>query len=245
MACEHVDPIIVKQCTILCLFFLFLASTQRGCMHHHCNIVTEVFDWFKFEESLDKDLFCNVHRMDKASVRKLVSDKQPNLRKKCKRPDKSRLSYECVASITLSYLGGAHICDLRVLHRPITKKVMHSYIWNVADAINETCKFQFPLGNASLMNVEAGFRSKSRPQVLIGCLGAIDGMHFPMKNPGNAMHNPNRFCVQRKAKFALLHLACCDSNRKFAFFYCSKCSKSHDSLAFSGTKVSIFAQSDF
>ena len=62
-----------------------------------------------------------------------------------------------------------------------------------------------------------------------------------MKNSGNVMHNPNRFYVQRKAKFALLCLACCDSNSKFTSFDCSKCSKSHDSLAFSGTEVSIFA----
>lgn len=179
MACEHVDPIVVKQYTIMCLFFLFLASTQRGCMHHPYNIVTEVFDWFKFEESLDKDLFYNVHRMGKASFRKLVSDIQPNLRNKHKRPDKLHLSYECMVNITLSYLGGARICDLRVLCRPITKKVMHSYVWNVIDAINETCKFQFPLDHASLMNLEAGFRSKSRSQVLRGCLGAIDGMLFP------------------------------------------------------------------
>ena len=59
-----------------------------------------------------------------------------------------------------------------------------------------------------------------------------------MMNPGNKIKDLNRYFVQRKNKFALLYLDCCDSNRKFTFFDCSKCSRSHDSLAFSGTEVS-------
>ena len=79
---EQANPIIVQQYTIICLFFLFLASTQRGCMRNPYTIVSEVFDWFKFEESLDKDLFYNIHRIDKVSFCKLVWDILPNLRKK-------------------------------------------------------------------------------------------------------------------------------------------------------------------
>lgn len=114
-----------------------------------------------------------------------------------------------------------------------------SCIWNVIDSINETHKFSFPLDPASLVHLETGFHAKSRHQVLKGCLGAIDGIHFPMMNPGNKIDNPQRYYVQRKGKFALLHLACCESNRKFAFFDCSKVAKTHDSLAFYGTEVSF------
>ena len=39
-------------------------------------------------------------------------------------PDKLRLSYACMVIITLSYLGGARISDLRVLYRPVKKKVI-------------------------------------------------------------------------------------------------------------------------
>ena len=114
-----------------------------------------------------------------------------------------------------------------------------SCIWNAIDSINETHKFDFPADPASLVRLETGFRSKSRSQVLKGCLGAIDGVHFPMMNPGNTIDNPQQCFVQRKGKFALLHLACCDSDRKFTFFDCSKSAKTHDSLAFYGTKVSF------
>ena len=71
-----------------------------------------------------------------------------------------------------------------------------------------------------------------------GCLGCIDGMHFPMMNPVNQIKDPMRHYVQRKAKHAMLCMACCDSDQKFTFFDCSKSSKSHDSLAFYGTSVS-------
>ena len=127
---------------------------------------------------------------------------------------------------------GSRICDQRVLCRPITKSVIMSCTWNVIDSINETYEFDFPTDPASLVRLETGFRSKSRSQVLKGCLGAIDGVHFPMMNPGNAIDNPQRYFVQRKGKFALLCLACCDSDRKFTFFDCSKSAKAHSSLAF-------------
>ena len=65
-----------------------------------------------------------------------------------------------------------------------------SCIWNAIDSINETNKFEFPTDPASLVSLETGFRSNSRSQGLKGYLGAIDGMHFPMMNPGNKIDNP-------------------------------------------------------
>ena len=63
-----------------------------------------------------------------------------------------------MVSITLSYLGRAYICDLRVLYRPIKKKVIFIYVWNVIDAINETHSFSFPTEYACLTEIEPGFR---------------------------------------------------------------------------------------
>ena len=229
--------LLARQYMIFCLFFLFLASTQRGITYNPYEIVKSAFDWSSFEKSLEQDLFYNVHRMDRPSFYVLLRQIGPNLAKKYKRSDKLRLSYASMVSITLSYLGGARICDLRVLYRPIKKKVIFSYIWNVIDAINETYNFSFPTDHASLAEIERGFRSKSRRRCLKGCLGAIDGIHFWMLNPGKQIPNPNRFFVQRKNKFSLLYIACCNSDQKFTFFDCSKCSKSHDSLAFYGTEV--------
>ena len=50
MLAEHVNPIVVRQYTIICLFFIFLASTQRGCM---CDPYTDRFT------SINARCWCN------------------------------------------------------------------------------------------------------------------------------------------------------------------------------------------
>ena len=64
---EVYHPITMQQCKLLYFCFLFFLSTQRGYSYDPYNVVKDVFSWFAFENSLDKDLFCNVHRMDKIS----------------------------------------------------------------------------------------------------------------------------------------------------------------------------------
>ena len=76
------------------------------------------------------------------------------------------------------------------------------------DFIIETYEFEFPADPVSFVRLETWFRSKSRSQVLKWCLGAIDGLHFPMTNPRNSINDPQRFFVQRKINFALLNFAC-------------------------------------
>ena len=120
---EACHPIAAQQCELICICFLFFLITQRGFCCDPYRIVKDVFAWSKFEESLDKDLFHNAHRMDEPSFYKSLDCILPQLRKKYKKPHKLRLSYPCVLSMTLSYLGGARICDLRVLHRPMQKRL--------------------------------------------------------------------------------------------------------------------------
>ena len=98
-------------------------STQRGFSCEWYNVVKDVFSWSAFENSLDKDLFYDVYRMNKTSFNKLLKHISPQLREKYKDPKKLCLSYACQLSITLSYLGCARICDLRVLHRTMKRKV--------------------------------------------------------------------------------------------------------------------------
>ena len=88
------------------------------------------------------------------------------------------------------------------------------------DAINETCKFSFPLDHYSLSNIEAGFRASIRHQYLKGYLEAIEGMVFSTKSPVNAINNPNVFCVDRKNKFVLLNLAACNCNQGSVHMFC-------------------------
>ena len=91
--------------------------------------------------------------------------------------------------------------------------------------------------HVTLIDIENGFRSLSRKQVLKGCLGTIGGMHFLMSCPGKSAPNSYRHTSQIKHKFTLLRLAYYNSNRKFSFLDCSKCSNIHDSIDFYGTNV--------
>ena len=134
----------------------------------------------------------------------------------------TRVLYQYMLNMMLSYLGRARSCNIRVLYQPMYKYVLMECVWNVIDSINDTFTFSFLLDARVLINIETGFCSKSRKQVLKGCIGALDEIHFPMKYSGKNILNSNRYFVKRKDKFVLLHIACCDSNRKFAFFNCSK-----------------------
>ena len=126
------------------------------------------------------------------------------------------------------------------MHQPIKNKVIFSYIyiWNVIDALIEIYAFSFPSNHRKLIDIENSFRSKNR--IFKGCFGDIDNIHVPMTCTEKWMHNYDRYFVQRKNKFALLFLDSCDSNRKVTYFDCSKFSRSHDSVAFSITKVILF-----
>ena len=227
------------QCYVICFFVLYLSTKTHHSQGIQSRPPRKAFNWSEFEDSIDDNLFHSIVRMDKASFHVLLKRIQPKLNDRYKYHFNLRFSFECMLHMTLSYLSGARISDLRVIYRPVSKMTIFRYIWSVIDAINQTFQFSFPVSAVELSKLECGFRAKSRNGVLKGCIGAIDGIHFPMKNPGKAIPNPNRYYVQRKNKFALLYIASCDAERKFTFFDCSKCSKSHHSMAFNGTKVSF------
>lgn len=124
MHATNIDPIAMKQCTLCCLIFIFLACAQRGCMRDPYAIALEVFDWNEYEKSLDAQLFCNTHHMDKKAFCALLKAALPTLHKKCKRPQQARLSHACMLSIALSHLGGARICDIRIICRPMQKSII-------------------------------------------------------------------------------------------------------------------------
>ena len=119
---------VIRQWTLVFFVFLFLASSQRGCTYDSYTKPCNGFDWVEFENSVDKKLFYNVHRMNKDAFHILLNQILPNLRNKYKDLSKLRVPYASMLGITLSYLGGARICNLRVLYCPIKTEVIFSYI---------------------------------------------------------------------------------------------------------------------
>ena len=127
---------------MLLAVFLFLSSSN-ALSRDPWTVAREIFHWSNFEISLDDELFCNAHRMDKISFCRLLNEIVPSLKSKCKTPERIRLPFPSMLRVTLSCLGGARLCDLRVACRP-AKKVTKPCVWNTIDVITETCSFSFP-----------------------------------------------------------------------------------------------------
>ena len=118
---QHCNQIVVKQYFLYCLLFFCFLSSSQALQRNPYTVVRESFQWSNFERSLDDELFYNVHRMDKNSFCRLLNEIMPSLKSKCKRPERIRLPFPSMLSVTLSRLGGARLCDLRVMCHPIKK----------------------------------------------------------------------------------------------------------------------------
>ena len=118
---QDCNQIVVKQCFLCCLLFFCFLSSSQALQRNPYAVVRESFQWSNFERSLDDELFYNVHRMDKNCFYRLLDEIMPSLKSKHKRPERIRLPFPSMLSVTLSYLGGARLCDLRVTCRPMKK----------------------------------------------------------------------------------------------------------------------------
>lgn len=107
------------------------------------------------------------------------------------------ISAEVRLAMTLRYLAGGQILDLRLLYH-VSKSECYRSIWRCVDAINQHLKVEFPINEHDKLAVlESEFRTASRGGVWKGCVGAIDGCHFKMHGPGKAVDDPNSYFVSR------------------------------------------------
>jgi len=96
-----------------------------------------------------------------------------------------------------------------------------------------------PTTYGSLQHLAMRFtQSRSPPNPLNGCIGAIDGIAIKIKNPDDDLNPAQFYC--RKNFYALPLQAVADSDYRFT--YCSlKCvSSTHDSLSYSVSDLSTF-----
>mmetsp|Transcript_4501 Transcript_4501/g.6791 ORF Transcript_4501/g.6791 Transcript_4501/m.6791 type:complete len:328 (-) Transcript_4501:272-1255(-) len=139
----------------------------------------------------------------------------------------------------LTILGWWKYVDIRLFFN-ISVNEFYSSVWRVVEAINnyEGFKVVFPIDDEEkLTEIEGVFRSKSSHGMITGCVGAIDGCLLWQKNPGIAVHNPNRYYCARKEKCALLLMAIVDADRRFLFYDISCTPSTHDSLAWDSTRL--------
>lgn len=159
------------------------------------------------------------------------------------KPNSPPIELEVQVACTLRWLAGGATSDLQLVYN-IESATMYVFIWVVIDAINAALKIESPFGDTSkLSQLAADFRGYKRdgspraPGVFFGQVGAIDGIHFAMTNPGKAVENPLSYYVARKGCFALLCIAICDAQMRFTFADFRQSPTTHDSLAFRATEL--------
>ena len=140
---------------------------------------------------------------------------------------------EVKLAMALRFLAGGSPLDLKLIYHVSTSFVYDS-IWLVVDAVNKKLKMEFPLNDTDkLATLEAEWRARARCPGWVGQIGALDGVHFPMKAPTSTdVPDPTRYHVARKDKYAILAMAICDAQRRFLWINMSQTPNTHDSTRF-------------
>ena len=146
-------------------------------------------------------------------------------------------------AVTLRYLSGGQVIDLRLIYCISTNECYVS-IWRTVDAINKHLSPEDPLSQTGcygdpekMATIERDFRAASPDQTNVGNCGAMDGLGIKQRNPGVAVSNPNRYWVERKSAFCILCISICDQLRRFLWWDMSKVPQTHDSMAFKSTRL--------
>ena len=192
------------------------------------------FQWTEHLQNLNADEFQRRYRLPPEGFYKLLALLWPELHKPDKRKGgKRRATPHVMLAVTLRFMSGGAVTDLKLIYGLRSKKTVYSLLWQTVDAINKLLEITFKIGDANwLREREVEFAAaSSAPLAWRGQVGAVDGVHFPIRNPGKAVKDSLRYFVQRKDKFAMLCIAVCDANLRFTFYDMRQMPTTHDALA--------------
>ena len=162
------------------------------------------FSWAEHVLRLNEKEFKQRYRLNHESFYKLCDILRPDLEvKDPKQAKKSRFGtvvpVEVKLAIALRFFAGGMVLDLRLIYH-VSQNYVYQCVWNVVDAVNQNLHYDFPIDDVGeLQKLEKKFRDASIGQIWAGQVGAIDGVHFAMRNPGNKqVKNAKRYHVKRK-----------------------------------------------
>mmetsp|Transcript_4497 Transcript_4497/g.6787 ORF Transcript_4497/g.6787 Transcript_4497/m.6787 type:complete len:430 (-) Transcript_4497:272-1561(-) len=235
----------VKRQRLMCLaaVAIFLEEEENQSREYSPKKMPTRTNWDEHVTQVGATVFKKMYRIDKDNFKLLLSyirDKITTVNVEMARLSSgSEVCPEVRLAMTLRYLAGGSVWDIKLLFN-ISVNEFYSSVWRVVEAINnyEGFKVVFPIDDEEkLTEIEGVFRSKSSHGMITGCVGAIDGCLLWQKNPGIAVHNPNRYYCARKEKCALLLMAIVDADRRFLFYDISCTPSTHDSLAWDSTRL--------
>jgi hypothetical protein len=131
--------------------------------------------------------------------------------------------------------GGAPV-DIADIHGVSVNSVYTSF-WESIVTINQVLELSFDItDNHRMDELEAGFANKSG-HVLRGFVGAIDGIAIKIRKPTAAESKNPMSYYNRKGFFAINVQAICDAERRFLWVAATCCGSTHDSTAWTATKL--------
>ena len=147
---------------------------------------------------------------------------------------------ELIMAIGTRWLAGGSYIDIRHVYGCSAASVFRFRDMFMDAVLN--CKeldIIFPETNEDLKSTELKFANKSSEKIMIGCVGAIDGLFVKVCRPSmkECGYNPQAFFSGHYMAHGLNIQAICDSDRCFTFFGIVAPGNSSDQVAFERTSI--------
>lgn len=144
--------------------------------------------WGKFVDSVAPTKFRKMFRLDKESFDILLEKVKPRITTKnqaqaMRAHKQGPVTPETRLATTLRFLAGGSPWDIATIFS-VCEPELYRSLWVTVDAINHEFAMTFPQTLEDCIRVEKGFCAKSKNQCLRGCIGALDGCIFEVRNPG-------------------------------------------------------------
>lgn len=216
---------------LLPLSYLLLQSLRKRKSPSFARKIYTSFD--SYIRNMSESLFKTRHRVSKRLFKKILKNLQGKVR--VGKVRKQRKYLEVSLSLSLRFLGGSKMSDLSELYGLSSSECFKRF-WVTIDAIVDMYKLPNLFSPANFAEQAASFEKKSYRRVLIGCIGAVDGLIIQTKRP--VAKDTKKYFTDRYHMFGLNVQAACNADRKFTFCAVQCGAATHDAkaIAFSSFK---------
>lgn len=201
---------------------------------------------FKYSNRVYSDFeFSRAYRMDRATFGKLLFLVRPLLQKNAemgRRSGRRTISPEARLGILLRMMSGETVYGCMSAFE-VGRSTVYQVFYETKTALDRALNLPgLPDTFQGLKKLSDDFQcSRSPPNMLPGCVGALDGIAIRIKKPSNSEHPATFYC--RKGYYAIPVQALVDSNYRFLCFSAICRGSTHDSLAHAVSSLGRYLES--
>jgi DDE superfamily endonuclease len=154
--------------------------------------------------------------------------------------DTDAVEPELIMAIGIRWLAGGSYVDIRHVYGCSVASVFRFRDMFMQAVLNcNELDIVFPDTDEDLKSTESKFAEKSSERIMIGCVGAIDGLFVKVCRPSMKAcgSNPQAYFSGHYMAHGLNIQAICDSDRCFTFFGVVAPGKTSDQVAFERTSI--------